>query len=254
MKPVLRRYFVIPFLLSLGACNNAEEKLDGGYEILSAYNSNSSLSLNDTSLYHNIRIFKNGYWVSTSVTPEFVLNSSGGTYKIINGDCIEKFNFNSSDTSVIGKEYSFKYYFAADHLIISLDSSGIITKEKNKIVYKRPEFSEAVKNTFLEGVWIMKPGQGGYNTNNDEVIRIFTYPFFIRTIYNTKEKKRVATYIGTYQFDGKNLAETIKYSSYDITLGSTIEWDVKKLPNNEIQLFDIDSQYDEEIYAKSNNP
>ena len=127
-------------------------------------------------------------------------------------------------------------------------------KETREEVYQRILVSEPLKNASLEGVWIMKPGQGGYNTNNHEVIRIFAYPCFTRTIYNLKEKTIIAIYCGTYQFDGRNLIEKIKYSLSDLTLGSTMEWDIKKLSKDEIQLFDIDSFYDEEVYERSKNP
>lgn len=254
MKISVIIYLLFPFLLFLVACNNKEGKIDGAYENVSTYKTDSVLLKNDASPNHIIKIFKNGYWINISVTPEFVLNCSGGTYRIINGTHIEKYNFNSSDTSVIGKELKFNYYLNADHLVARLNTTGIHEKDDHRVVYDRPHLSTPLKNTFLEGAWTMKPGQGGYNTNNNEVVKIFAYPFFITVIYNTKEKKIGITYVGNYQFDGKNLIETIKYSFSDITSGSAIEWDVKKLSNNEIQLFDIDSQYDEEIYEKSNNP
>jgi hypothetical protein len=120
-------------------------------------------------------------------------------------------------------------------------------------MYKKISITGPSKIGFLEGVWIMKPGQAGYNTNNNDVIRIFVYPHFVRTIYSLKDKQFKNTYGGTYEFDGKELIEKVEYSNYQIPPGSKIEWSLKKLKDNEIELFDIDSFNDEEIFEHINS-
>ena len=245
----MRKFLLFLFLIV--ACNATEKKLDGAYEIISGLKDLSALGKDSV---RTITLFKNGYWISTSFTKKMIIKCSGGSYNIKNNHCIQTVNFNSVDTSTIGKEYRHEYNSDDKYLIASFAAIGTNKKTDSEIVYKKISISEPLQNASLEGVWFPKPGQAGYGyTDNKEVIRIFAFPAFVRTIYSFKEKRFLDTYGGTYQFDGKELIEKIEYSNYQLPPGSAIEWSVKKLTDTEMQLFDVDSFNDEEIFDKKNN-
>jgi hypothetical protein len=240
------------FTLLITACNSKDQKLDGAYILVAAKYEDSTLSKNNSENKKTIRVCKNGYWINICFTQKSIINCYGGTYKIKDEHCTQTVDFNSTDTSVIGKEYSCEYDLDNKYSSISFTGVDLNKKGYEKEVYKKISNAEPLKNASLEGVWMMRPGQAGY-TDNNEIIRIFSFPAFTRTIYNFKEKKFKNTYGGTYQFDGKELIEKIEYSDYQIPPGSTMEWSVKKLTDNEIQLFDVDSFNDEEIFIQTNN-
>jgi hypothetical protein len=238
--------------LLIAACTLKEEKLDGAYILVAAKHEDSTFSKNKSENYKTIRIFKNGYWINTSFTQKLIINCYGGTYKIKGEGYTQTVNFNSIDTSIIGKELSCEYDLDDKYSTASFTGVDLNKKSYEKEVYEKISNTESLKNRSLEGVWIMRPGQAGYNDNN-EIIRIFSFPAFTRTVYNFKEKRFENTYGGTYQFDGKKLIEKIEYSNYQIPPGSTMEWSAKKLTDNQIQLFDVDSFNDEEIFIQAKN-
>src|ERR1700693_3576667 len=171
------------FLLFSIACNLQKQKPDGAYIKVAGKYEDLATPKENIEKYQTEKIFKNGYWISTTFTQESVIKCCGGTYKSISGSYIQKFNFNSTDTSVINKEYSCKYDVDDKFLTETVGTIDTHKKKDSKNIYQKINTTEPLKNASLEGVWIMKPGQGGYNTNNDEVIRIFAYPCFTRTIY-----------------------------------------------------------------------
>jgi hypothetical protein len=234
------------------ACSLKEQKLDGAYILVAAKYDDSNFTKNNAEGYKTIKVFKNGYWISTSFTEKSIIECYGGAYKIKDEYCTQIVNFNSTDTSVIGKEYSYEYDLDDKDSSANFIGVNLNKKSYEKEVYEKINAPEPLKNTSLEGVWIMKPGQAGYNDKN-EIIRIFSFPAFTRTVYNFKEKRFANTYGGTYRFDGKELIEKIEYSNYQIPPGSTMEWSAKKLTGNQIQLFDVDSFNDEEIFIQVNH-
>ena len=248
---------LIFLLLLLSACQVKEPELEGCYILVDVKKGDSILLKEDTAKRKTIKIIKNGYWLSATFSSNkkaTVENASGGIYKVENNRYIETLSFSSQDESLVGKVYSYTYKlhnsnYGFDMIMGDTKCENCFTGEE----YFKIESDNRLKDVSIEGVWKMKEGQAGYNTNNEEVIRIFAYPSFIRTIYSFEEKRFIDTYGGTYQFDGKELIEKIEYSNSQIQSGSTIEWSVKKLTQNEIVLFDIDSFNDEEIFDQLNN-
>lgn len=238
------------FLLLPIACSVREQKLGGAYEVVSESTDSSTL---DKDRVYTVALFKNGCWITTSFTQTSIIKCSGGYYNIRNKYCVQTVNFNSIDTFTIGKEYRHDYNSDEKYLIANFAGISANKVQNEKDLFKKVSTSDPLENASLEGAWMMKSGQGGYNTNNDDVIRIFSYPYFVRTIYSLKEKRFNNVYGGTYQFDGKVLIEKVEYSNYQIPPGSTIEWIVKKLNGKEMQLFDIDSFNDEEIFEQISN-
>lgn len=243
MKP---NFILILLSIFFLTCKNPEVNLDGAYENISIEN-NAGI---ETDSIRTITLFKNGYWVTASFTKDSFINCYGGVYKIINGTVIQTVYFNLSDSSNQTKEYKYEYVNHDKKLIGYLKEKDAGYAKKS-IVYSQIENSEVLKNSSLEGAWVMQPGQAGYNTGNRNLIMIFAYPSFARIIFNLQEKKLIAAYCGTYQFNDTILVEKMEYTFSDMANGSAIEWKVKKLANNKIQLFDIDSFNDEEIYDRS---
>ena len=248
---------LIFLLLLLSACQVKEPELEGSYSLVGVKKGDAVLLKEDTAKRKTIKIIKNGYWLSATFSSDkkaTVENASGGTYKVENNRYVETLSFSSQDEFLVGKVYSYSYKlhnsnYVFDRIMGDTKCENCFTGEE----YSKIKSDNRLTDASIEGVWKMKEGQAGYNTNNQEVIRLFAYPSFIRTIYSLKEKRFINTYGGTYKFDGKELIEKIEYSNYQIQSGSSMEWSVKKLTQDEILLFDIDSFNDEEIFDQLNN-
>ena len=210
---------LIFLLLLLSACQVKEPELEGSYILVDVNKGDSILLKKDSANRKTIKIIMNGYWLSATFSSNkkaAVENASGGTYKVENNQYIETLSFLSEDESLVGKVYSYSYRlhnsnYVFDMIMANTKCENCFTGEE----YFKIESDNRLKNASLEGAWKMKEGQAGY-TDNNEIIRLFAYPSFIRTIYSLEEKRFINTYGGTYQFDGKELIEKIEYSNSQI--------------------------------------
>jgi hypothetical protein len=237
MKIGLIKYLRFSILLSLAACHIPEQKLDGAYQS----------SINDSD--HIITIFKNGYWIKISSKGPNLLNCSGGTFIIKENECIQTFDFNTLDSLTVRTSDTFKFSLSNTGFVAQ-SSSGNVANKDYRMLFTRIKPSGSITNESLEGVWKLKPRR------SDEAIRIFSYPEFIRVYYNPKLKTVEEIFSGTYHLEKDELVETIEHTNSEGTWGTrwgtTSEWEIKKLSDDEIQMFDIDSFYDEEIWDHIN--
>jgi hypothetical protein len=224
------------------ACSNKEQKLDGGYILVAAKYSDSTLSKAELPNYKTIKLFKSGYWitVTTFSNPDIVIESAaGGTYVINDGKCIETVNFSSGDSTIIGKTFSFDY---------AVNNKKYFRKGKMKAFrkeysldeeYDKITSDEALKDASLEGIWERTYGEtNGHHDDDPDFyqFQIYHYPCYAWAQYHVKGKDFIALGGGTYTFDSNKLIVHIEYISYWPIKMYTYQWDVTKFSADSLQM------------------
>jgi hypothetical protein len=209
------------------------QPLTGAYKIVKAQYGKSDSSEFDTMHEHCIKIFKDGYWITAffgnSLKP--FEGTRGGTFTLKNGKYYEKMDFNSWDSTAVGKEFEFDYKHD-DHRYIQ---KGMINTDRFKDFLMVQEFrkmtaAEPLKNTKLEGVWFLKNTRWDDDDSYEkpiEEMKIYCYPRFAWAQYDPVTRQFIGAGGGTYQFDGENLIEHIEYFTYDLALGADYKIEVK---------------------------
>jgi hypothetical protein len=226
-----------------------EKKLDGAFENVTSYNNDSSFSGD------NIKVFRNGYWISASFDETFLVKCSGGVYKTVNGRCLLTYQFNFPDSIIIG---------TTDTMNFSLENGEYLTEEvsyknstqkhsfKNK--YIKITTTRPLENSLLEGVWNLKGRQIGEIKNFDDMedggniieIKIYTYPYVAWAQYNLKSKKFIGAGGGTYQLDrNNNLTERYQFMTYPVPPGTELKGEIIKLSANEVLQVNPDRTFEE---------
>lgn len=189
-----------------------------------------------------IKIFKDGYWISTFFgDPQKPFSGSGGgTFTTANGKYIEKLLFYSWDSTAVGDVYHFDYrlegnrYFQNGKMNSDKYPDHVIKEEFVKMKTDIP-----LKNNSLEGAWILQSATWDSKNAYDqpiEQIKIYAYPRFAWAQYNSNTKQFIGAGGGTYQFDGKNVTEHIEYITYNgIALSTDVNVEVKKSPDGTMQ-------------------
>ncbi len=235
----MRKFLLL--LLIAGVCNVKEPKLDGAYENVRNAYSDSTFPMYDTSLFHNIKIFRNGYWISITFRDLLAFKCYGGTYRIEDGKCIQTCNFNSFDSAAVGKADTLDYNLEGNKL--SLEEFAAIDKYKVKHFkdeYLKANSTLALANSSLEGIWKLKNQQMGDTKNfgnmedgeNISEIKMYVYPYVAWAQYNLKRKKFIGAGIAAYQFDGDNLNEKYQFITYPRVLD--MEFSITMLSSNEL--------------------
>lgn len=220
---------------------SSAQSIDGAYKIVKAKYGTGDSSEFDIMHEHCIKVFKDGYWITAffgnSLKP--FGGTRGGTFTLKNGKYIEKMNFNSWDSTAVGKQFEFEYKLKDDYYV----QKGMINTDRFKDFLMVQEFRKMtdvvpLKNTSLEGVWFLIntrwDGDDAYEKPIEE-IKIYCYPRFAWAQYDPVTKQFIGAGGGTYQFDGENLVEHIEYFTYDIALESNFNVDVKIAADGTIQ-------------------
>ena len=236
------RYFVIPLLIFLCACNNKELKIDGAYTLVAAKYGDSALSKEEIAKHKTLKICSNGYWISATVfgNPKITVESaSGGTYILKNGKYIETVNFDSRNDSGAGKTYDFDYKLQGDKYtrkgMMSNDkcSSCFINEE-----YHKMEMGRELSDKSLEGVWKLQMSEWfGKKVDDADFFqfKIYCYPYFAWAQYHSKGKDFIGVAGGTYRIDGLKLVEHVEYFSFYDIIPYDFEIDLTKFPSGTIQ-------------------
>jgi hypothetical protein len=211
---------IYPALWFISIAAFGQQSLNGAFKAGKAKYGNESMNTDSLTI---IKIFKDGYWIAAffSRSPVWFDGSCGGTYTTANGKYIETVNFYSWDSTAVGSVFTFNY---------SLDKNkytqdGKMNSDKYKDYPIKEEYNkitsiEHLKNSSLEGAWVMQVGQWGKDKlgegeyQNVIVRKIFSYPRFAFAYFDTVGKRFVGAGGGTYQFDGKTLIEKVEYWSW----------------------------------------
>lgn len=236
----MRKFLFYTLLVS--ACNNKEQKLDGGYVLVAAKYSDSTLSKVELPNYKTIKIFKRGYWitVTTVSNPDIIIESAaGGTYVIKDGKCIETVNFCFGDSTVTGKTFSFDYT-VDDKKYFRQGKMKTFNKEYNlEEEYDKIPSDKALKDASLEGIWERTYGE--FNGHHDDdpdfyQFQIYTYPSYAWAQYHVKDKDFIALGGGTYAFDSNKLIVHTEYISYWPIKMYYYDWNVTKFSADSVQM------------------
>jgi hypothetical protein len=235
---------IILLLLLVISTSTMAQKLDGAFIVTGGQHGDKQLSKDDVEKQKVIKIFKNGFWICAYFgNPQQPFNGTcGGTYKTEKGKYIETIDYYSWDSTAVGDTYSFNYKLDKNTYI----QDGKMDSEKYPDYVIREEYTrlkakEPLKNSSMEGVWILqdafwKDENGKENpVKNFEQIKIYSFPRFAYAQYNSQTKQFIGAGGGTYQYDGKKLVEHIEYTTYGDFLGSDYEVNILKQSDGSIQ-------------------
>jgi len=220
------------------ACNLKEPDLNGAYESVRVIQSDSLFSGSD------IKIFKNGFWISASFDESSLFACSGGIYKIGSGKCLQTIHFHSHDSAVIDKTDTLNYDSKGNKFWIEeLRDNDNGPKQVGIKEYIKITAAKSLKNSLLEGVWKLNGRQIGNVKNFDDMedganiveVKIYTYPFVSWAQYNFKRKRFIGAGGGTYQFDGDTLTERYQYMTYPVPPGTELKHKITKISSTELQ-------------------
>jgi hypothetical protein len=178
-----------------------------------------------------LKVFRDGYWLAFAYDDKRpngkpFSGSGGGTYQLKNGKYVETLSYYSWDSTAVGKVYTFDYQLDKQ----GYKQYGVMNSDKYKDYPINEEFDRVVsekplKNDALEGVWFMEEGTWGGterfgegNYKGTKVVMIFNYPMMFFAYYKPETKQFQGVGATFYQFDGKNMAETIDCFSWDMKL------------------------------------
>jgi hypothetical protein len=199
------------------------QSLNGAYKILEAQYGEKPMTKEEIGKEIIIKIFKDGYWIGAFFgNPDKPFNGTcGGTYKLKDSKYVETVDFYSWDSTAVGKVYTFDYNLSGNQY----KQTGYMESEKYNHFFINEKYQKIVatgplKNNSLEGAWKMQTGEwGNTRLGEDEyedvvAVKIYAFPRFAFAYYNDKTKAFVGAGGGTYQFDGKTLAENVEYWSW----------------------------------------
>jgi hypothetical protein len=181
----------------------------------------------------NLKVFRDGYWFSASLQKgNKALNGMcGGRYDLKNGQYNEYVDFYSWDSTAVGSTYTMNYKISDKtyQQYGKMNSVKWPNYDVNEI-RERVTVTEPLKNSGLEGAWLMQEGQWGGSSRFGEgkykgftMLKIFAYPYTVYAYYDPAKKKFDGGGVCLYQFDGKVLTETNELWSWDMTRRGKVE-------------------------------
>ncbi len=165
--------------------------------------------------------FSNAYKVTTTynaLSGEFI-NTTGGSWKLEGNSMIEKIEFNTDNSELVGEKLNSKISIS-DTVLKIVDEDIQFTKIDNGLPGA------------LQGAWLMSGRiRNGETESRDtsrprKTMKILSGTRFQWVAYNTETKQFMATGGGTYTTINGKYTENIEFFSRDVTrVGASLEFD-----------------------------
>ncbi len=208
----MKKLLLLPLLFFFGILS--AQQLDGAWKL-------THVDGNPVTAEETIRIYQDNYFASGTKetgTNKFI-KAEGGEFEITN-DYIERYDFNTADTSMVGKEMEYK--------ISESEKTFTITSKDGKS--QTWEKVSGNKND-LSGNWVITGRQRNGEMNrmtpgNRRTIKILGGDRFQWVAFNSATKEFSGTGGGTYSAENGKYSENIEFFSRDDSrVGANLSFD-----------------------------
>lgn len=209
----MKKIFFIPVLLFL--CGNIfAQELEGAW--LLTHKDGKEITNRKV-----VKIYQDGYFAygSKEITTDKFLSAAGGNYSLEGNSYSEIHDFNTMDTSTIGKESRYTFSLEGDILIVSNENTSKTWKKISDST------DELTRNWVITGR--ERNGEMNIITPGDRrTVKILSGGHFQWVAFNSATKEFSGTGGGTYSANNKVYTENIAFFSRDDSrVGASLEFE-----------------------------
>lgn len=238
----MKKIFFIPVLLFL--CGNiSAQELEGAW--LLTHKDGKEITNRKV-----VKIYQDGYFAygSKEITTDKFLSAAGGNYSLEGNSYSEIHDFNTMDTSTIGKKSLYNFLIDGDILKVSNENTSKIWKKISK------DTDELTRNWVITGR--ERNGEMNIITPGDRrTVKILSGGHFQWVAFNSATKEFSGSGGGTYSANNGAYTENIAFFSRDDSrVGASLEfeyevidgkWHHKGISSKGDPIYEIWSPYQE---------